>query len=128
MKLPSLKYWKSLPKDKLQRVVLVAVGTLIGVVVAGYFHVGSQLISIKDSRRKIVELKRQIEDTEVAEHQAVKNERSRQELLTFCEGQRALMVSGDPFSWIVRELTLVAEQHPVRVVGCGRGTRCRIRG
>ncbi len=121
MNVPVLKYLKSLPKDKLQRVVLVGVGTLIGLVVACHFYVVKQISSIGDSRQKIADLKQQIDESEVAERQAAKNEPARQELLAFVDGQRALMVTGDPFSWVVRELTLVAEQHPVRVLGLHPG-------
>ena len=33
------------------------------------------------------------------------------------ETQRAAMITGDPFAWVVRELSLLAEQEPVHVGG-----------
>lgn len=121
MKVPVVKYLKGLPKDKLQKVVLIGIGTLVGVAVACQLYVGKQISSIMDSRTKTAELKQQIDEAEVAERQAAKNERARQEYLAFVDGQRSLMVTGDPFGWVVRELTLVAEQHPVRILGLRGG-------
>ena len=33
------------------------------------------------------------------------------------------MVSGDPFAWVVREISLLAEQHPVRITALHPGLK-----
>ena len=47
---------------------------------------------------------------------------------SFVETQQAAMVSGDPFAWVVREISLLAEQHPVRVSGLRPGARAEAGG
>ena len=43
----------------------------------------------------------------------------------FVDTQRATMVSGDPFAWVVREIELLAENQPVRDVAPRTGTVVR---
>lgn len=121
MNVPLVKFLKGLPKQKLQQVVIVSVGSLIALVLACQFYLGKQISSTLHSRRQIVELKHQIEDAEQAAREASKKEGDRQALVAFVEQQRGLMVSGDPFSWLVREISLLAEKHPVHISGLHPG-------
>jgi hypothetical protein len=115
MSIPLLDVFKGLPKEKLQQVVLVGVITLIGVVATGYFYVGKQIAGISNNRQQIADLKDRLRLAEEANRDAVRNEPARRELLSFVHEQRERMVAGDPFSWLVREISLLAEGHPVRI-------------
>jgi hypothetical protein len=118
-----LNFLRAIPKEKLQKVILVAILTVIGVSVVGNFYVARQFSTWSASRRRIANLKRQIEEVERNKRQAIQNQQLCQQMASFVEVQQETMVSGDPFTWVVRQISLLAEQHPVRVLATRRGNK-----
>ena len=120
-----MNYLRSLPKDKLQKVLLVGIGSLVAVAVIGNFYVWAQLSSISKSKDQVAMLKRQIEDAEQEAKQEAQNLQLHEQVAAFVQNQAAGMVSGDPFSWAVRQITLFAENHPVHVLSMRPGSKAQ---
>ncbi len=116
-----MKVLRAMPKEKLQKVVLVAIVSLIVMAVVGDFYVGAQISSWAASNQQIAKLKGQIEQQDNEARQQRQNKQLRDQVTAFLNEQRATMVTGDPFSWVVRQISLMGEQHPVRVVGMTPG-------
>jgi len=118
-----MKFLRQLPKEKLQKLVLVAIFTLSGVSAMAVFWIGEQRDSLSASREKIAKLEPQILDAERKEIVETRNEPLRQRLVTFVQTQQQAMVTGDLFSWAVREVTLFAERYPVQMVNVRPGQK-----
>jgi Tfp pilus assembly protein PilO len=110
-------YWQKLPKDKLQKIVLICILTLIAVVGTIQFYVLKNWSALADTKNQIAKLNDQIREGERKTQQAAQDVAHRAEVKSFVEAQRAAMVSGDPFAWVVREISLLAEQEPVHMDG-----------
>jgi Tfp pilus assembly protein PilO len=118
-----VNYLRSLPKDKLQKVILVAIVTVIALAVIGNFHVWAQVSSMSSSKAQIAKLKQEIDDAEREAKQEAQNHHLHEQVAAFVEDQTTMMVSGDPFSWVVRHITLFAENHPVHVLSMRPGAK-----
>jgi Tfp pilus assembly protein PilO len=110
-------YWRKLPKDKLQKIVLICIVTLVAVVGTVQFYVLKNWSALTDTKSQIVKLNDQIREGDRKTQQAAQDVAHRAEVKSFVETQRAAMVSGDPFAWVVREISLLAEQEPVHMDG-----------
>lgn len=118
-----MKFLKSLPKERLQKVILAAIGSLIGVGAISNFYIAEQFHNLSEQRQRATKLAAQVE-TEVANQKSeASNTALRDKLTVFVDSQRQKMVSGDLFSWVVRELTLVAEKHPLHVSSMRPGAK-----
>jgi Tfp pilus assembly protein PilO len=118
MNLDSLRH---LPKNKLQKVVLVGVVMLCAVMIVTQVYVVANLSALGDAKKRIAKCKDQIQQAENAARQAVQDEAYRQQVKSFVETQQTTMITGDPFAWVVREISLLAEKHPVHVAGLRPG-------
>ena len=118
-----MNVFRSLPKDKLQKVLLVGIVMLISLAVIGHLYVWAQFSSMSTSKEQITKLKQQIDDAEREAKQEAQNSQLHDQVAAFVQNQTAMMVSGDPFSWVVRHVTLFAENHPVRVVSMRPGVK-----
>ena len=118
-----MNYLRSMPKDKLQKAAVVVVLSVIGVSAVGNFYICKQLSALSTSKREIAEYRTKIDDAERASKQAALDERVREQVAAFVEEQRATMVSGDPFGWFVRQVSQLAERHPVRLLGMRPGAK-----
>ena len=122
-------YWSKLPKAKLQKVVLICVVTLIAVVGVVQFYVFQNLSALTETQAAVVKLKDQLRQADRKARNAQQDVANRAETKAFVENQWAGMVSGDPFAWVVREISLFAEQHPVvRVGGLHPGSKAESDG
>jgi hypothetical protein len=110
-------YWQKLPKDKLQKIVLICIMTLIALVGTVQFYVLKNWSALTDTKSQIAKLNDQVHEGERKTQQAAQDVAHRTEVKSFVEAQRAAMVSGDPFAWVVREISLLAEQEPVHMDG-----------
>ena len=110
-------YFSKLPKDKLQKIVLICIVMLVAVVGVVEFYALNNWNALADTKSQIVKLNDQIRQAERKAREATQDVARRTELKTFVETQRAAMVSGDPFAWVVREMSLLAEQEPVHLSG-----------
>src|SRR5579859_4149858 len=117
----NLRALRKLPKDKLQKIVLVCVLTLIAFASVIEFYVLKNWNGITESKGQIAKLKDQIGQAERKQRNAKQDMAYRTEVSSFVETQRAAMITGDPFAWVVREISLLAEQHPVRITGLHPG-------
>ena len=116
-----MKFLKSIPKQKLQKVVFVIIVTLIVLGAMGNFWIAKNWSDWSSHRDEIVKLGTQIDQIQTSMRQEASNTDLRDQIKTFVDAQQQRMVTGDPFSWVVREVSLLAEKHPVRVTGMRPG-------
>lgn len=110
-------YWRKLPKDKLQKIVLICIVTLVTLVGTVQFYALKNWSALTDTKAQIAKLDDQIRESERKTRQAEQDVAHRAEVKSFVETERAAMITGDPFAWVVREISLLAEQEPVHMVG-----------
>jgi Tfp pilus assembly protein PilO len=116
-------YLSKLPKQKLQKIVLICIVTLIAVVGVVEFYVFKNWDALNDSKTSIGKLHDQIQQAQRKARDAKQDIAYRAQLKSFVETQQAAMISGDPFAWVVREISLFAEQHPVRMGALRPGSK-----
>src|SRR6266849_5715665 len=97
----NLRSLRKLPKEKLQKIVLVCVLTLIALAGVIEFYVLKSWTGITDTKAQIAKLKDQIGQAEGKERNAKQDLAYRAEVNSFVETQRAAMITGDPFAWVV---------------------------
>ncbi|HUJ12127.1 MAG TPA: hypothetical protein VL171_19130 [Verrucomicrobiae bacterium] len=121
-----LGFLSKLPKDKLQKVVLVGILTLGASVGVAELYVLPNWKNLVETRTRITTVNDQIQQAEEAARQALKEGAYRAQVKSFVEAQEARMIDGDPFAWIVREITLLAEKHPIRIEGLHAGNKLEL--
>jgi Tfp pilus assembly protein PilO len=109
-----MKGLRALPKEKLQRIVLVGMMALIGMVMAWFLYGHKQWVALNVNRASIVKLKEDIAKAKQSAQAMAQTMSHREEMQKFVEAQRATMVSGDSFAWVVREIAQLAGSQPVR--------------
>ncbi len=112
---------KDLPKDKLQKIGLIAMVTIMIVAGVYQFYVSPRLATMATSKKAVEELTVKVADAEKCVKDTTANAAVRDSMQTFVKSQEPLMVTGDSFSWACREISLLAEKHPVRVVSLRPG-------
>ncbi len=120
-------YWRKLPKDKLQKIVLICIVTLVALVGTVQFYALKNWSELTETRDQITKLNDQIREGDRKTRQAAQDVGHRTQVKAFVETQRAAMISGDPFAWVVRELSLLAEQEPVHMEGLHPGGKIEIK-
>jgi cell division protein FtsL len=118
-----IAFLKKMPKEKLQQVVFVCIVTLVAVVAVVEFYVLNNWTTLAQTEASIAKLADQIREGERQARDAQQDVAHRAEVKSFVEAQQAAMVSGDPFAWVVREISLLAEQHPVRITALHPGIK-----
>ena len=114
-------FLNKLPKEKLQKVVLVCIVTLIAMAGVIQFYVLKNWAALTETQAHIVKLNYQIREAEKKARSAQQDVAYRADVKAFVGTQQAAMIAGDAFAWVVREISLLAEQHPVRVSGLHPG-------
>jgi Tfp pilus assembly protein PilO len=109
-----MKGLRALPKEKLQRIVLVGTMALIGMVMAWFLYGHKQWVALNVNRASIAKLKGDVAKAKESAQAMAQTVPLRGKMQAFVEAQRATMVSGDPFAWVVREIALLAGSQPVR--------------
>lgn len=119
-----IKLLKSLPKARLQKVILVAVQALVFTGAIVHFYVMKQLDERATYVAEIDKLQAQLNDAKGAAQFELNNAAVREQMRAFVATQEVRMVEGDSYSWLVREMTLLAEKHPISLsaVQAGRVT------
>jgi hypothetical protein len=117
----NLNFLRHLPKDKLQKIVLTWIVTLSAVVGVVQGYVLKDWSALNDTRRRVAQLNEQIQQAERKAREAAQDVVQRDRVKSFVQAQQAAMIAGDPFAWVVREISLLAEQHPVHVLGMRSG-------
>src|ERR1017187_7838294 len=110
-------YLRKLPKDKLQKIVLICIVTLVALVGTVQFYALKNWSALTETKDQIAKLGDQIHEGERKTREATQDVAHRAEVKSFVETQRAAMISGDPFAWVVREISLLAEKEPVHMDG-----------
>ncbi len=123
-----LGFFHRLSKKKLQKIVLACIGTLCAVVGVVQFYVLRNWSALEGAKSRIAKLNDQIQQAERGAQQAVQDETYRQRVKAFVETQQAAIITGDPFAWVVREISLLAEEHPVHVDGLRSGGKIESAG
>jgi Tfp pilus assembly protein PilO len=119
----NIAFLKKMPKQKLQQVVFVCIVTLAAVVGVVELYVLKNWAELTETEASITKLADQIREGERQARDAQQDVAHRAEVKSFVEAQQAAMVSGDPFAWVVREVSLLAEQHPVRITALHPGIK-----
>jgi len=117
-----MRFRLSIPKEKLQKVVFVIIVTLIALGAMINFWISKEWSEWSSNRDEIAKLGTQIDQVQTSIRQETSNTDLRDQIRTFVDAQQQRMVSGDPFSWVVREVSLLAEKHPIHVMGMHPGT------
>ena len=117
----SLSSLRKLPKDKKQKIVLICIVMLAALAGVVQFYVLKNWHALADTKKQIAKLDDQVRQAERDALQAAHDVAHRAEVKSFVETQHAAMISGDPFAWVVRELSLLAEQEPVHMTGLHPG-------
>jgi Tfp pilus assembly protein PilO len=119
----NIAFLKKMPKQKLQQVVFVCIAILAALVGVVELYVLKNWAELTETDANIAKLTDQIREGERQARGAQQDVAHRMEVKSFVEAQQAAMVSGDPFAWVVREISLLAEQHPVRVTALHPGEK-----
>jgi hypothetical protein len=114
---------RNLPKEKIQKLALIVIVTLMAVSAIIVVWIGETNTLLEKSKDKIAKLTPQIEDAERKEKAEAQNLELRRRLTAFVEAQRVSMGAGDLFSWSLREVSLFAENHPVKIASLRPGLR-----
>ena len=112
-----MKFLKSLPKEKLQRLILAVVGSLIVIGCALNFYTLPKHAELAAKQAEFNKLNGEVQEAQNAVKDEVANTALRNTIQQFIANQDKHTIEGDPFSWVVRETSLLAEKHPVRVAG-----------
>jgi Tfp pilus assembly protein PilO len=123
-----ITFLKKLPKEKLQQVVFVCIVMLAAVVGVVEFYVLKNWTELTETDASISKLTDQIREADRQARGAQQDVAHRAEVKSFVEAQQAAMVSGDPFAWVVREISLLAQQHPVRINALRPGIKVEVGG
>jgi hypothetical protein len=111
-----MKGFRTLPREKLQKIVLVGMLALIGMVLAWMLYGHRQWVALNGNRADVVRLKEDIAHAKQIAQTVARTMPLRGKMQAFVDAQGATMVSGDPFAWVVREIALLAGPQPVRDV------------
>ena len=114
---------QNMPKQKLQHLMVIGILTLIVVCGIFLFWISGRYDTWTSSREKIQKLIPQIDAAERSDLAETQNEAMRRQLTVLIETQRVTMVTGDVFSWGLREFTLFAEKYPIQLIGLRPGLR-----
>ncbi len=123
-----ITFLKKIPKEKLQQVVLVCIVILAAVAGVVELYVLKNWTELTETEASITKLADQIREGERQARGAQQDVAHRAEVKSFVEAQQAAMVSGDAFAWVVREISLLAEQHPVRITALLPGIKSETTG
>ena len=121
-------FYRRLSKDKLQKIVFVCIATLCAIVGVVQFYALKNWTAFEDVKKRIAKLNDQIQQTEHESQQAAQDGAYRQQVKSFVETQQSAIITGDPFAWVVREISLLAEEHPVHVDGLRSGGKIESAG
>ncbi|HVM60734.1 MAG TPA: hypothetical protein VMV72_07690 [Verrucomicrobiae bacterium] len=116
-------FLRKLPKEKLQQMVLIGIVMLAAIAGVVQFYILKNWSALAEVNADITKLKDDIRAAERSARGARSDSTHRAEVKAFVESQQAAMISGDPFAWVVREITLLAQQHPVRINGLSPGQK-----
>lgn len=120
-----MKLLEQLPKERLQKVVLTLIVSLIAVVLVVQFYVLANWSAYQKAGSATRELSQKIDEAEQQGRQLAQNQELRARVADYVRTHRAGMIREDPFAWVVREITLFAKDQPVTVTAVrpgGRGT------
>jgi len=111
-----MRFAMELSKTKLQNVVLVNVVTLVVVAIVWRFYTGAQWARWNGNKMEIATLEIQVKEAEMDAQKTVESQEARRQISAFVQTQQNTMVTGDLFAWAVREISLLGEQHALRIV------------
>ena len=113
-------------KETCQKIFVVVMFTLSALYGTSHYYIMRQKGLLKEWTSKIATLNDEIKEAEKMADTARKEAPHRQKVESFVETHRKAMISGDPFAWVVREITLLAEKHPIRVQGLRPGAATEV--
>ncbi|MCX7915291.1 MAG: type 4a pilus biogenesis protein PilO, partial [Verrucomicrobiae bacterium] len=123
-----MKLLEQLPKERLQKVILTLIISLIVVVLVTQFYVLSNWSAFQKARGEEQALRTKIAEAEQQSRQLTQNKELRERVAAYLAVHRAGMIRDDPFAWVVREITLFAKDQPVTVTAVRPGSRGTLSG
>ena len=112
-----MKLFANWSKETIQKVVTVTMFSAGAVYGITYYYTLRQLGLSREWKSEIRTHQEHIEEVKEMEATARKEARLRKQVEVFVAAHRNGMITGDPFAWVVREISLLAEDHPVSVAG-----------
>lgn len=116
-----MKFFQDWSKETFQKVFVVVMFTLSALYGTTNYYILRKNGLLVEWKSKIAALHEQIEDAQKMAATAQKESAHRQQVEAFVTTHRQAMITGDPFAWVVREITLIGEKHPLRVQGLRPG-------
>jgi len=120
-----VNFLKNQPKERIQKIVLVGIVTLVTIGATYQFYIVRQRDVLREANAKLQKLEEQTDDVQRQAKRAAINEGMRQQITAFVEQQLEAMIDGDPFAWVVRSVTLLGQGQPIKVVSWRPGQRSR---
>lgn len=120
-----MKMFGDISKDKLQKIILVAIVTTAAIAAVYIFYIGRALGEKQKSRDNAAKLENDIQAAQTKAKDDRLLEAQRSEITAFVETQKSAMVTGDPYSWCVRQISLFGEKYPVRILGVRPGVKSK---
>lgn len=110
-----MKFFAGLPKETIQKIVTVVMFSAGAVYGITNYYTLRQAGLMREWKSEIQTHQTAIAEVQKMESTARQEASHRQQVESFVADHRNGMISGDPFAWVVREVSLLAENHPVTV-------------
>jgi hypothetical protein len=106
-----------LPKEKQQKIILIGILTVMAVAVFWQLYISKKFQSISKDGKEIRQMRAEVAERTEKLKQFRIAQRKTSAIIESVRTQADLLVSGDPFAWLGREMGLMAEQNRVRLLG-----------
>lgn len=117
-----MNWLRGLPKEKQQKLLLAGIGFVMVMAALYQFYLAKNLTALSESRQKSAELAPKVDRAEQRQKESIANTPLKESMQAFLKTQKPRLVTGDSFSWTCREISLLAEKHPVKIVSLRPGT------
>ena len=114
---------RSWSKETLQKVIITTMFTLSALYGTVNYYVLNQVRLLHEFHAKAALTQQQIAEAQTMLDQAHQDKASRQQIEDFVATYRKGMITGDPFAWVVREISRLTENQPVQLRALAPGTR-----
>ncbi len=116
-----MKFLRGMTRSTSSAGLLAAMLFLLGTVVAVYLSVSRPLLELVTARQQTAALDAKIDNALQRARATWEQSLRRARAQKVADAQRTAPITGDPFAWIVREISLVAEHHPIRMLSIQPG-------
>jgi hypothetical protein len=118
-----MKLFQNWSKETFQKVFITVIFTSSALYGTMYYYVLKQVGLLKEARSEVTLTEHLIAEAEKMAEEAQRDQPNREQVMTFVETHRGGMITGDPFAWVVREISLLGENRPVQILGLHPGAK-----